>query len=368
MTTLKNVMAVFVTFTDSDGLVYVAVAPCRIADTRGKGHISADTSRSFRASGDAAIIAGQGGNPAGCPNPKGATKPLAINAYVIATPPGPGATSGVLSAYPAGQPVPPVGSGSTVNFDAQDTIGNTTTITLCDPGGACPSGDFTILSRNTNQHVVVDVQGYFYPAAVGSGGCPADMAAAGSLCIDKYEASVWSAATGGTQFGVASDDYPCKDSGGDCAAGEAFPIYARSEAGVTPSTSITWYQAQQACANSGKRLPTTTEWQMAASGTQSGTAVCNFSGAVMNTGALPSCISTSGALDMIGNVWEWGAEMDAGSIGTTDTNNEIARAFGDGFANTGNASTRALWVLDGTGAAGTGPQRITTRLGLRCVR
>jgi len=59
---------------------------------------------------------------------------------------------------------PPVGAGSTVNFAAGQVIGNTTNITLCDQV-ACPTdGEFAILARNTNQHVVIDVQGYFYPS------------------------------------------------------------------------------------------------------------------------------------------------------------------------------------------------------------
>jgi hypothetical protein len=79
------------------------------------------------------------------------------------------------------------------------------------------------------------------------------MVKVGPICVDKYEASVWSTATGGeqsTQYGISSDNYPCSDNGNDCSSTN--PIYARSEAGVTPSNWITWFQAQQACAMSGK--------------------------------------------------------------------------------------------------------------------
>lgn len=153
-----------------DELVYVAVPPCRIVDTRNAGGaIPANENRNFRASGTSGQLAVQGGGA--CLDPKAGTgqKPLAIVAYVIAVPPGPASQSGVLSAYPSDQPPPPVGSGSTVNFAAQQIIGNTTTITLCDPNGSCPSsGEFAILARNTNQHVVIDVQGYFYPIEGGT--------------------------------------------------------------------------------------------------------------------------------------------------------------------------------------------------------
>ena len=61
-------------------------------------------------------------------------------------------------------------------------------------------------------------------------------------------------AGGAIQRGVSSDDYPCNDNGNDCTN-----IYAVSIPGVTPSAFITWFQAQAAAANSGKRLLTNAE-------------------------------------------------------------------------------------------------------------
>ena len=82
-------------------------------------------------------------------------------------------------------------------------------------------------------------------------------------------------------------------------------IYARSVAGVTPRASVTYFQAQRALANSGKRLLTNAEWQSAVAGSPDG-ASCNVSsGSVQSTGANAACISTDGANDMVGNLWEW---------------------------------------------------------------
>jgi hypothetical protein len=146
---------------------------------------------------------------------------------------------------------------------------------------------------------------------VAQGGCEAAVAGTGamvkvgSFCMDRYEASVWSKPGGGTQYGVSSDDYPCNDNGQDCNN-----IYARSVAGVPPSRHISWFQAQQALANSGKRLPTNAEWQQAVAGTPDSTA-CNIStGAVQNTGANAGCVSRFGANDMVGNLWEMVADWD----------------------------------------------------------
>jgi formylglycine-generating enzyme required for sulfatase activity len=114
---------------------------------------------------------------------------------------------------------------------------------------------------------------------------------------------VWSQPTGGIQYGASSDNYPCGDNGQNCTN-----IYARSVPGVTPSRFITYFQAQQALANSGKRLPTNAEWQMAAAGTPDSTA-CNVStGALQNTGANAGCVSNYGANDMVGNLFEWQAD------------------------------------------------------------
>jgi len=119
--------------------------------------------------------------------------------------------------------------------------------------------------------------------------CPVDAVVSGTVCMDKYEASVWHvpnattanrslvarirrgmataadmAAGGATQLGViCTDDYaPCADSGQNCAN----DVYAVSLPGVMPSANLTWFQAQAACTNAGKRLPSNAEWQAAVAG------------------------------------------------------------------------------------------------------
>ncbi|MGH2957100.1 MAG: FAD-dependent oxidoreductase [Solirubrobacterales bacterium] len=146
------------------------------------------------------------------------------------------------------------------------------------------------------------------PACAGNGSGDT-MVAAGSVCIDRYEVSVWSSPTGGTQYGTTMDNYPaaCTDTGQGCKAGTAGEIYARSVPGA-PSRFITLFQAQQALANSGKRLPPNAEWQQAVAGTPDSTA-CNVStGLIANTGANPGCVSNFGANDMVGNLYEWVAD------------------------------------------------------------
>ena len=185
--------SVLVSAKAQDDLVYVAVEPCRIVDTRNAGGaIGADTSRNFRVSGTMGELAAQGGTT-DCLDPKAGAglKPLAATAYVIAVP-DVGTGAGVLSAYPSGQMSPPVGSGSTVNFSPGQVIGNTTTISLCSQN-ACPSdGDLAILARNTDQHVVVDVQGYFYPLLI-EGTCSTN---ASTRFVDNGDGTICDRQTG----------------------------------------------------------------------------------------------------------------------------------------------------------------------------
>src|SRR5262245_13996350 len=172
--------------------------------------------------------------------------------------------------------------------------------------------------------------------------CPVDSVLSGTSCMDKYEASVWRVpnattinqalvakirqgtatvaslmAGGATQLGNAGDDYaPCEDSGRNCAN----DVYAVSVSGVKPSVLLTWFQAQQACANAGKRLPSNAEWQAAANGTpgavsDDGATDCNTaSGMRIPTGSRSRCVSAVGAVDMVGNVMEWVADWGPRSL------------------------------------------------------
>jgi hypothetical protein len=168
--------------------------------------------------------------------------------------------------------------------------------------------------------------------------CAPDAVVSGTVCMDKYEASVWRVpnatttnkglvmkiqqgkataalltAGGATELGVVGDDYaPCADSGQNCAD----DIYAVSLPGVIPSAAITWFQAQAACKNARKRLPSNAEWQAAVIGTpdpggDNGTTDCNTHSSAhkaVATGSRSSCVSMDGAFDMVGNRDEWVAD------------------------------------------------------------
>jgi hypothetical protein len=166
--------------------------------------------------------------------------------------------------------------------------------------------------------------------------CPDDSVRSGTVCIDRYEASMWyvppqeknlikkiqdgnvtltdltaAAGAGVLQVGVLEGDFLFQ---GICGAiGSAcVNVYAVSVPGVMPTSWATWFQAAAAARNSLKRLPTNQEWQVAAFGTpdpNSGPSPCNVNSAgPAQTGSAPSCVSDIGAFDMVGNVAEMVAD------------------------------------------------------------
>ncbi len=82
-----------------------------------------------------------------------------------------------------------------------------------------------------------------------------------------------------------------------------------SVANAVPWAQVLQAQAEQICARANKRLPTTEEWYIAARGTPDSAQVCNLDAGPLPTGSRKQCIAGSGALDMVGGVWEWVSEQ-----------------------------------------------------------
>jgi formylglycine-generating enzyme required for sulfatase activity len=205
------------------------------------------------------------------------------------------------------------------------------------------------------------------PSASLAASCPRDSVKVGTTCIDRYEASVWRIPDGSTgllkkirkgtvtladlttasatQLGAAKVE-PCGgeyDPGFPSTGNWTEPVYAVSIPGVLPSTCVTWFQAEQACALSEKRLPTNQEWQRAAAGTpdppfDDGATTCNLGNTFgpVPTGSRPGCVSSWGVYDLVGNVAETVGDWD--ELATTCG----AWMFGDTFCSGGTGNSNAI--------------------------
>ncbi|MEZ4406344.1 MAG: SUMF1/EgtB/PvdO family nonheme iron enzyme [Polyangiales bacterium] len=151
--------------------------------------------------------------------------------------------------------------------------------------------------------------------------------------IDRYEATIWTTrggvVTGGnrlfdneTNFDPVRFPRNGQWSSGLSAVQISPPAYALSVAGGAyfPARWVTWFQAQEACRASGKRLPTGEEWGAAAQGTVdpgasngAGGQCVTLADGPRNAGGGTLCRSSWGTQDMIGNVLEMTAEWFAGS-------------------------------------------------------
>jgi formylglycine-generating enzyme required for sulfatase activity len=130
---------------------------------------------------------------------------------------------------------------------------------------------------------------------------------------------------------------------------------------TTPSTRITWFQAQEACANAGKRLPTSAEWQVGANGTpdpgpDDGLTDCNTASAfkALPTGSRAGCVSARGAFDMVGNVYEWVADWVPRATGCGSWSPGVSPT-GDELCLTEAATTGEPGALIRGGFFGSGP-------------
>lgn len=128
---------------------FIAITPCRLADTRGNGFsgafgppaLASGAPRSFP-------IAGQCGIPANA---------AAVSANVTVTQT---AGPGFLTLYPQGDPLPPV---STLNYDAAGrTLANAAVVPLGAGGG------LTVVAGVSGTEVILDVNGYYAPVGAAS--------------------------------------------------------------------------------------------------------------------------------------------------------------------------------------------------------
>jgi formylglycine-generating enzyme required for sulfatase activity len=115
-------------------------------------------------------------------------------------------------------------------------------------------------------------------------------------CIDRYEVT-------------ASEDCPVAEPAGpydtevNLRAEACVPV---SRANAIPWRFVSRDDAARLCARVGKRLPSAEEWYGAALNTPD--TPCMGGDGLAKTGMRVGCVSSAGAHDMVGNLWEWVAD------------------------------------------------------------
>ncbi|GAB3348427.1 hypothetical protein GCM10027430_09230 [Lysobacter tyrosinilyticus] len=133
----------------TEDLVFTAVEPCRIVDTRGTGAgaIAAGTNRGFFAWGFANFTS-QGGSATDCGLTGQSPEAIVVNLTAVAP-----SQTGFATLYPASGTQP---TAAAMIYQAGQVLSNAVTVKL----GTTGSVDFRIFSEKT-AHYVVDIVGYY---------------------------------------------------------------------------------------------------------------------------------------------------------------------------------------------------------------
>jgi len=118
----------------------------------------------------------------------------------------------------------------------------------------------------------------------------------GCVWVDKYASRIIDVGSNYSGNTLIDDSATTQDG-----AQSASPFYMAFSQRAQGSTGMTWFHAEAAAANAGKRLCTNAEWQMAASGTSRSSGNNQTNGDTWSS-VVTDDLSRYGAVGMVGNV------------------------------------------------------------------
>lgn len=245
-----------------------------------------------------------------------------------------------------------------------------------------PAGDFVMGS--TAEQIARGVE--LCDEARGSGACSAeccaDEAPVRTVTLDEYAID---------QLPVTNLKYAACIDAGDCTPPLDVVPFENKERPQHPVVAVTWEQATNYCEAQGLRLPTESEWEKAARGTDAPIfpwgdefepARLNFCDArctlpyadafddgfaqTAPVGRFPGSASVWGVGDMAGNVWEWTADWYAPYL-ADDVLNPTGAADGDFKVVRGGSFESAMNGVRSTDRFQQDPEIFDNGIGFRCA-
>jgi len=223
-----------------------------------------------------------------------------------------------------------------------------------------PAGEFTMGSRDDASGAESDEK-------------PAHPVSLDTFWVDRYEVT-------NAQYKLCVDAGKCQLPR-ETKSYTHNPYFGEKEFDNYPVIYVSWNDAQAYCAWADKRLPTEAEWEKAARGVDERVYPWGdtFEQSRLNSGSVvgdttqvekyPSGASPYGALDMVGNVWEWVADWyDENYYKNSPAQNPTRPASGQSRVLRGGAWHSNIVIARGARRGWIQPGRMVSNNGFRCAR